>query len=98
MGCFFLQRAGSKKIAKSNFMTGKSSLRTNWLLDFCYGANRKIKWDFTIAELKDFQLLKAELAGPELLLRPTVTGMNFSFITKHNVHAGIDYRGYGTSG
>ena len=72
------------------------SCRSNWLLDFCYGANREIKWELVIAEIKDFKSIKAELAGPELLLRPTSESMLFSFITKEPVHAGIDYRELGS--
>lgn len=73
------------------------SCRTNWLLDFCYGANRKIKWDFTIAELSDYQVPKAELAYNEIMLRPTENSIVFSFITKTPVPAGIDYREAGSS-
>ena len=83
------------------FKKGENSLvirscRTNWLLDFCYGAERKIKWDFAVAELKDFQPVKAELAYSELMLRPTENSMTFSFITKTPVAAGIDYRESGS--
>ena len=73
------------------------SCRTNWLLDFCYGANREIKWDLAIAEIKDFKSVKAELAGTEILLRPTAESILFSFITKEPVHAGIDYREAGSA-
>ena len=83
------------------FKKGENSLvirscRTNWLLDYCYGAERKIDWNFVIAELKDYKPVKPALAHPELLLRPAETEMTVSFITETPVHAGIDYRVKGT--
>ncbi len=72
------------------------SCRTNWLLDYCYGANRKINWNFTISELPDYQPVKAELAHLELLLRPAENSMTVAFITKKAVQAGVDYRVAGT--
>ncbi|MBR1965404.1 MAG: metallophosphoesterase [Lentisphaeria bacterium] len=73
------------------------SCRTNWLLDYCYGAERKIDWNFVIAELKDYKPVKPALAHPELLLRPAETEITVSFITETPVHAGVDYRVKGTS-
>lgn len=73
------------------------SCRTNWLLDFCYGAKRKIKWEFVIAELADYQPVKAKLAYNEVMLRPTENSIIFSFITQKPVPAGIDYREVGST-
>lgn len=83
------------------FKKGKNTLvirscRTNWLLDFCYGKNRPVKWHFTIAERNDYVPPKAELAANEILLRPTENSIVVSFITKSPVHAGVDYRVAGT--
>lgn len=84
------------------FKKGKNTIvvrscRTNWLLDFCYGADRRIKWNLTIAEHQNYQPVKAELAYREVLLRPTENSVVFSFITKSPVHAGIDYREAGSA-
>lgn len=68
------------------------SCRTNWMLDFCYGKERKITWDFVIAELKDYKPPRAKLAYPEVMLRPEENSMTFAFITETPVPAGIDYR------
>lgn len=72
------------------------SCRTNWLLDFCYGAKRNIKWHFTIAELPDYQPIKAKLAYHEVMLRPTENSIVFAFVTQSPVPAGVDYRIKGT--
>ena len=83
------------------FRKGENSLvirscRTNWLLDYCYGAKRKIKWNFAIAELTDYKPVKPKLAYNEIMLRPTENSIVFSFITQSPVHAGIDYREIGS--
>lgn len=70
--------------------------RTNFLQDYCYGANRKIEWRLVLKEQKEYQPVKAELAYPEMVLRPGNNSVMFSFITKQPVPAGIDYRVKGT--
>ena len=70
--------------------------RTNFLMDYCYGANRKIEWRLVLKEKSDYQPVKAELAYPEMILRPGNNSVMFSFVTKQPVPAGIDYRVKGT--
>ena len=74
-----------------------STKRTNFLQDYCYGANRKIEWRLVLKERKNYSPVKAELAHPELVLRPDNGSFMFSFVTKSPVPAGIDYRVKGTS-
>lgn len=69
-----------------------STKRTNFLMDYCYGANRKINWNLVLKEHKNHQPVKAELAHPEVVLRPGNGSFLFSFMTKEPVPAGIDYR------
>ncbi|MBQ9772045.1 MAG: metallophosphoesterase [Lentisphaeria bacterium] len=70
--------------------------RTNFLMDYCYGANRKINWNLVLKEHKNYHPVKAELAHPEVVLRPGNGSFLFSFMTKVPVPAGIDYRVKGT--
>lgn len=69
-----------------------STKRTNFLMDYCYGANRKIEWRLVLKEHKNYSPVKAELAHPEMVLRPDQGSFVFSFVTKSPVPAGIDYR------
>ena len=73
-----------------------STKRTNFLMDYCYGANRDIEWRLAVKEHKNYSPAKAELAHPEMVLRPDKGSFMFSFVTKSPVPAGIDYRVKGT--
>ena len=84
------------KIQKGENTIVVYSCRTNWLLDYCYGATRQIKWNFTIQELSNYQPVKAALAHPEVLLRPEENKISVFFITEKPVQAGVDYRIAGT--
>jgi len=44
--------------------------RTSWRYDYCYGKERNISWDLALKILADYQPVKAELAHPEMALRP----------------------------
>ena len=72
------------------------SRRTSWLQDYVYGKNRKITWHLALKEYPDFRPAKAELAHPEILLRPAKGSVMISFITVKPIPAGIDYRVSGT--
>ena len=80
-----------------NLKAGRNELlintrRTQWLLDYCYGKNRDIRWDFAVKILKDYQPVKAALAHPEIVLRPDKDSVCFSFVTTEKIPAGVDYR------
>ena len=77
--------AGSNKIVFN-------TRRTNWRLDYCYGADRLIRWHLAVKHLKDYQPPRAELAHPEMVLRPDRNSMVFSFVTSSPIPAGVDYR------
>lgn len=66
--------------------------RTSSLMDYVYGKNRKISWHLAIQEFPDYKPAKAELAHPEILVRPDTGSVVVSFITVKPIPAGIDYR------
>ena len=70
--------------------------RTNWLLDYVYGKERKIRWRLALKELPDYQPVKAELAHPEFFSRPDIGSVLITFITRQPVPAAADYRLKGT--
>ncbi len=66
--------------------------RTSSLMDYVYGKDRKISWHLAVQELPDYKPAKAELAHPEILVRPDTGSVIVSFITVKPIPAGIDYR------
>lgn len=68
------------------------SLRTNFLQDYVYGKNRIIKWHLALREYPDYKPAKAELAHPEILIRPDKGSVQLTFITVAPMPAGVDYR------
>ena len=66
--------------------------RTSSLMDYVYGKDRKITWHLAVQELPDYKPAKAELAHPEILVRPDTGSVIVSFITVKPIPAGIDYR------
>ena len=70
--------------------------RTNWKYDYVYGKNRKITWDLALKLLKDYKPVKAQLAHPEMALRPDKDSIMFSFVTTEAIPAGVDYRKKGS--
>ncbi|MBE6368165.1 MAG: hypothetical protein E7052_09705 [Lentisphaerae bacterium] len=66
--------------------------RTSWRYDYCYGKERNISWDLALKILADYQPVKAELAHPEMALRPDRDSVMFSFVTTQAIPAGVEYR------
>ena len=66
--------------------------RTHWRLDFCYGKNRDIRWDIALKIIENYQPVRAELAQPEMALRPDRDSVMFTFVTTEAIPAGVDYR------
>ena len=70
--------------------------RTHWRQDFCYGKDRRIRWDIALKLLKDYQPVKAELAHPEMVYRPGNDSVTFMFVTASPVPAAVEYRPVGS--
>ena len=66
--------------------------RTSWRFDYCYGKNRPNNWIMALEIIKNHRPVRAELAHPEIALRPDKDSIMFSFVTTCAIPAGVDYR------
>lgn len=71
--------------------------RTHWRQDYCYGKDRKIRWEIAVKILDDYKPVKPRLDHPVMAYRAGNDSVTFMFVTNIPVPAAIEYRPAGSS-
>lgn len=80
------------ELKKGNNELVIQTYKTNWMLDFCYGKDRKNPWHIVMAEHPDYQPVRAKLTHPPFFSRPSEDSLTVTLITEKPVPAGIELR------